>query len=105
MGKILIDLRNTTEEAASVAELKNNQDQQSTVSKNGKEETEHHPKPHARSKEETEYHLKPHARTEEPRRTSFTSEKSMDQDDDDDKETKYRLDPKYEKILWLPSVG
>ncbi|XP_031109009.1 inositol hexakisphosphate and diphosphoinositol-pentakisphosphate kinase VIP2-like isoform X3 [Ipomoea triloba] len=98
LGKILIDLRNTTEEAASVAELKNNQDQQSTVSKNGKEETEHHLKPHARSKEETEYHLKPHARTEEPRRTSFTSEKSMDQDDDDDKETKYRLDPKYANV-------
>ncbi|XP_019185501.1 PREDICTED: inositol hexakisphosphate and diphosphoinositol-pentakisphosphate kinase 1-like isoform X2 [Ipomoea nil] len=98
LGKILIDLRNTTEEAASVAELKNNQEQQLTVSKNGKEETEHHLKPHARSKEETEYHLKPHARTEEPRRTSFTSEKSVDQDDDDDKETKYRLDPKYANV-------
>ncbi|CAK9175382.1 unnamed protein product [Ilex paraguariensis] len=32
------------------------------------------------------------------RRTSFTSEKSMDQEDDDDKETKYRLDPKYANV-------
>ncbi|CAH9118589.1 unnamed protein product [Cuscuta epithymum] len=103
LGKILIDLRNTREEATSVAELKNSQDQQSTISKiGGEEEIEHHFKPHVRSKEETEYLPKPHLRTDEqprtPRRSSFTSEKSMDQDDDDDKETQYRLDPKYANV-------
>ncbi|RAL46853.1 hypothetical protein DM860_005132 [Cuscuta australis] len=102
LGKILIDLRNTREEATSVAELRNNQEQQSTTSKAGEEETEHHLKPHVRSKEESEYPLKSHLRTEEqprtPRRNSFTSEKSMDQDEDDDKETKYRLDPKYANV-------
>jgi hypothetical protein len=32
---------------------------------------------------------------EDGRRSSTTSEKSMDQEDEDDRETKYRLDPKY----------
>lgn len=76
LGKILIDLRNTREEAISVAELKGNQDQSS---KNGKEETE--------------YQLKP-CKNEDGRRASFTSDMSVDQDDEDDKEIKYRLDPK-----------
>lgn len=77
LGKILIDLRNTREEAISVAELKGNQDQSS---KNGKEETE--------------CHLKPHSKNDDGRRASFTSDMSVDQDDEDDKEIKYRLDPK-----------
>ncbi|KAF7115444.1 hypothetical protein RHSIM_RhsimUnG0054600 [Rhododendron simsii] len=81
LGKILIDLRNTREEAISVAELKGNQDQSS---KNGKEETE--------------YHLKPHSKNEDGRRASFTSDMSVDQDDEDDKEIKYRLDPKYANV-------
>lgn len=76
----MIDLRNTREEALSVAELKGSQDNL-VVSKT--------------TKEDTEYHTKPHSRNEESRRTSFNSERSMDQDDDDDKEIKYRLDPKY----------
>lgn len=80
LGKLLIDLRNTREEAISVAELKRNQDHDPLVGKTGKENAE--------------YLLKPHAKTEDLRRTSFASEKSIDQDDDDDKETKYRLDPK-----------
>ncbi|KAJ8546082.1 hypothetical protein K7X08_018665 [Anisodus acutangulus] len=83
LGKILIDLRNTREEALSVAELKGSQENLA-VNKT--------------TKEDTEYHTKPHTRNEESRRTSFNSERSMDQDDDDDKETKYRLDPKYANV-------
>ncbi|KAF5958515.1 hypothetical protein HYC85_005740 [Camellia sinensis] len=81
LGKILIDLRNTREEAISVAELKNNQDQSTKI-----------------GKEEIEYHLKYHSKNEDGRRASFTSDMSMDQDDDDDKEIKYRLDPKYANV-------
>lgn len=80
LGKILIDLRNTLEEAISVAELKSNQDITST------------------GPEDNEYLYKIDAKTEDRRRASFTSEMSMDQDDDDDKETKYRLDPKYANV-------
>ncbi|XP_059670273.1 inositol hexakisphosphate and diphosphoinositol-pentakisphosphate kinase VIP2-like isoform X2 [Cornus florida] len=84
LGKILIDLRNTREEAISVAELKGNQDQHSNPTKNGKEDADSHSKPLVKN--------------EETRRTSFASEKSMDQDDDEDKEIKYRLDPKYANV-------
>ncbi|KAL2252521.1 UNVERIFIED_CONTAM: Inositol hexakisphosphate and diphosphoinositol-pentakisphosphate kinase VIP2, partial [Sesamum indicum] len=84
LGKILIDLRNTREEAISVAELKSNQDNSSAATSTGKEDTD--------------YHTKSHSRIEGSRRTSFTSDMSMDQDDDDDKETKYRLDPKYANV-------
>ena len=80
LGKILIDLRNTLEEAISVAELKCNQDQQSASKKN--------------DKEDTDYQSKLFIKNEDMRKTSTPSEISMDQDDDDDKETKYRLDPK-----------
>ncbi|KAJ6936598.1 inositol hexakisphosphate and diphosphoinositol-pentakisphosphate kinase VIP2-like isoform X1 [Populus alba x Populus x berolinensis] len=84
LGKILIDLRNTLEEAISVAELKFNQDQQSASKKN--------------DKEDTDYQSKLFIKNEDMRRTSTPSEISMDQDDDDDKETKYRLDPKYANV-------
>nr|GLL26625.1 inositol hexakisphosphate and diphosphoinositol-pentakisphosphate kinase 2 isoform X1 [Ipomoea trifida] len=86
LGKLLIDLRNAREEAISVAELKRNQDHNSLVGKTGKEFAE--------------YLLKPHAKTEDLRRTtSLASDmSSADQDDDDDKETKYRLDPKYANV-------
>ncbi|KAG6777664.1 hypothetical protein POTOM_017490 [Populus tomentosa] len=84
LGKILIDLRNTLEEAISVAELKCNQDQQSASKKN--------------DKEDTDYQSKLFIKNEDMRRTSTPSEISMDQDDDDDKETKYRLDPKYANV-------
>ncbi|WOK99372.1 inositol hexakisphosphate and diphosphoinositol-pentakisphosphate kinase 1-like isoform X1 [Canna indica] len=72
LGKILIDLRNTREEAISIAELKNSQ--------------------------ESEYQLRPLNKNEDPRRSSSTSEKSLDQEDDEDRETKYRLDPKYANV-------
>ncbi|KAL2335562.1 hypothetical protein Fmac_016775 [Flemingia macrophylla] len=64
LGKLLIDLRNTREEAISVAELKNSQDH---VKKIEKEKL-------------------------------FHKNDEIDQDDDDDKETKYRLDPKYANV-------
>ncbi|CAN1755551.1 Inositol hexakisphosphate and diphosphoinositol-pentakisphosphate kinase VIP2 [Linum perenne] len=84
LGKILIDLRNTREEAISVAELKGSQDQESTSMKN--------------EKENSDYQSKPHTRSEDNRRTSTASEISIEPDDDDDKETKYRLDPKYANV-------
>ncbi|KAK4779402.1 hypothetical protein SAY86_006930 [Trapa natans] len=84
LGKILIDLRNTREEAISVAELKSSQDQNPEFDKPGSNDTH--------------YHLRPQGKNEEKRRSSFTSEKSMDQDDDDDKETQYRLDPRYANV-------
>ncbi|KAK1302474.1 hypothetical protein QJS10_CPB12g00824 [Acorus calamus] len=70
LGKILIDLRNTREEAISVAE----------------------------PKEDVDYQSKSLAKHDDARRSSSTSEKSLDQDDDEDKETKYRLDPKYANV-------
>ncbi|KAG1347522.1 inositol hexakisphosphate and diphosphoinositol-pentakisphosphate kinase VIP2 [Cocos nucifera] len=79
LGKLLIDLHNTREEAIGVAELKFCQDQTSNF-----------------FEEETDCQSRP--KNEDPRRTSSTSEKSLDQDDDDDKETKYRLDPKYANV-------
>ncbi|KAL0377505.1 UNVERIFIED_CONTAM: Inositol hexakisphosphate and diphosphoinositol-pentakisphosphate kinase VIP2 [Sesamum radiatum] len=84
LGKILIDLRNTREEALSVAELKSNQDNNSAVQNNGKEDTD--------------IHSKSQSKVEYTRKGASTGEKSMDQDDDDDKETKYRLDPKYANV-------
>ncbi|KAD7479515.1 hypothetical protein E3N88_02651 [Mikania micrantha] len=84
LGKILIDLRNTREEAINVAELKNQCQSSTTSIKNVKEHTDHQPKSLIKN--------------EESRRTSFTSDKSMDQDEDDDKEIKYRLDPKYANV-------
>ncbi|XP_027076111.1 inositol hexakisphosphate and diphosphoinositol-pentakisphosphate kinase VIP2-like isoform X5 [Coffea arabica] len=80
LGKILIDLRNTREEAISVAGLKSSQDHESTVSITGQEDGESN------------------FRNEDSRRTSFTGEKSINQEDDDNKETKYRLDPKYANV-------
>ncbi|XP_044505446.1 inositol hexakisphosphate and diphosphoinositol-pentakisphosphate kinase VIP2-like isoform X4 [Mangifera indica] len=84
LGKILIDLQNTREEAIGVAELKSNQKQGVTITRT--------------EKDDTDYHSKHVTKTDDMRRTSTTSEKSMDQDDDEDKETKYRLDPKYANV-------
>lgn len=81
LGKILIDLHNTREEAISVAELKGSQEPTSMFAKT--------------RKEETEYQVRSLNKNEDPRRSSTTSEKSLDQDDEDDRETKYRLDPKF----------
>ncbi|KAG8384744.1 hypothetical protein BUALT_Bualt04G0150100 [Buddleja alternifolia] len=98
LGKILIDLRNTREEAISVAELKSNQENNSAVSSNGREDTDYYSK--SQSKLETT--RRPSFTSEKPievtRKASFTSERSIDQDDDEDKETKYRLDPKYANV-------
>lgn len=80
LGKILIDLQNTREEAIGVAELKSNQKQGVTITRT--------------EKDDADYHSKHVTKTDDMRRTSTTSEKSMDQDDDEDKEIKYRLDPK-----------
>lgn len=77
----MIDLRNTQEEALNVAELKSNQEHDSPSKK-------HEP-------EVADYRTKTHQlKNEDRRRSSFNSEKSMDQEDDEDKETQYRLDPK-----------
>ncbi|KAJ1443700.1 Histidine phosphatase superfamily, clade-2 [Sesbania bispinosa] len=84
LGKILIDLRNTREEAISVAELKSNQDHDSSSTKTEKEDTE------AKSKLVN--------KNDEIRKSNTLNDISMDQDDDDDKETKYRLDPKYANV-------
>jgi inositol hexakisphosphate/diphosphoinositol-pentakisphosphate kinase len=77
LGKILIDLRNTREEAISVAEPKFIEDEAIFL-----------------PTKEAEHQQKIHARNEDGRRSSSTSEKSLDQEDEDDRETKYRLDPK-----------
>lgn len=98
LGKILIDLRNTREEAISVAELKGNQDQESTITKTIKEPTPAKAEKESTSgktvKEEQDHQRISHIKMEDTRRNSFTSDVSMDQEDDDDKEIKYRLDPK-----------
>ncbi|XP_058778773.1 inositol hexakisphosphate and diphosphoinositol-pentakisphosphate kinase VIP2-like isoform X2 [Vicia villosa] len=84
LGKILIDVRNTREEAITVAELKNNPDHSLLSMKIENEDTE------GKTKKNHE--------NEEIRKSCTMSETSMDQEDDDDKETKYRLDPKYANV-------
>lgn len=102
LGKILIDLRNTREEAISVAELKGNQDQESTITNAIKEvtpaKTEKESTINRTVKEEQDHLRISHIKMEDTRRNSFTSDVSMDQEDDDDKEIKYRLDPKYANV-------
>ncbi|PON95879.1 Histidine phosphatase superfamily [Trema orientale] len=102
LGKMLIDLRNTREEAISVAELKSNQDQDSKVSTE-KEDAEYQSMFHIKSDDMKRSStsgdaLKVKIKNDDMRRSSTTSDISMDQDDDDDKETKYRLDPKYANV-------
>uniref|UniRef100_M4C9X9 Inositol hexakisphosphate and diphosphoinositol-pentakisphosphate kinase n=1 Tax=Brassica campestris TaxID=3711 RepID=M4C9X9_BRACM len=76
MGKILIDLRNTREEAMSVAELK---EQHVTLSLSA-------------SKKQQDKNI-------QPKRDDLRRPGTGDKDeDDDDKETKYRLDPKYANV-------
>jgi len=75
LGKILIDLRNTREEAICIAGLKSRQEQSSQPSETEWDDQE--------------------CWNDEFRRCSATSEKSMEQDDEDDRESQYRLDPKY----------
>lgn len=73
----MIDLRNTREEAISIAELKSNQDNSEEVLSSVREDAENP------SKSQSKIELK----------GSLTGEKSIDIEDDDDKEPKYRLDP------------
>ncbi|KAH0890790.1 hypothetical protein HID58_053219 [Brassica napus] len=76
MGKILIDLRNTREEAMSVAELK---EQHVSLSLSS-------------SKKHQDKNIS-------PKRDDLRRPGTGDKDeDDDDKETKYRLDPKYANV-------
>ncbi|CAO2816248.1 unnamed protein product [Amaranthus hypochondriacus] len=82
LGKILIDLRNTREEAINVAELKSN-DSQNTQSV---------------KKDDAYSQSKTQTKSEDNRRSSATSDLSIDQEDDDGKETEYRLDPKYANV-------
>lgn len=78
MGKILIDLRNTREEAMSVAELKESQEEEQI--------TLLLPAP---KKEDRNSQPKLFISSDDLRRPG-----TADKDEDDDKETKYRLDPK-----------
>ncbi|XP_038890409.1 inositol hexakisphosphate and diphosphoinositol-pentakisphosphate kinase VIP2-like isoform X2 [Benincasa hispida] len=81
LGKILIDLRNAREEAIEVADSKGNQD-------------------HSRltEKRDADNLSKPCSKHEDNRKASTPTEMSIDPDDDDDKETKYRLDPNYANV-------
>ncbi|XP_071713064.1 inositol hexakisphosphate and diphosphoinositol-pentakisphosphate kinase VIP2-like [Rutidosis leptorrhynchoides] len=79
LGKILIDLRNTREEAINV------QCQDSTTSIEV-------------LKEYRDRQQKNVIKNEESRKTCHAREPSMDPDSDEDKEIKYRLDPKYANV-------
>ncbi|KAI3500809.1 hypothetical protein L2E82_19480 [Cichorium intybus] len=79
LGKILIDLRNTREEAINVADLKSQCQDTSSI---------------AVVKEHNNHRQKNASKNDESRK----SEKSKDPDDDEDKEIKYRLDPKYANV-------
>ncbi|PWA72426.1 ATP-grasp fold, Histidine phosphatase superfamily [Artemisia annua] len=83
LGKILIDLRNTREEAINVAELKSQCQDSTSI---------------AAVKEYIDYQQTNVIKNEESKRTCLAGENSTDQDDDDDKEIKYRLDPKYANV-------
>jgi inositol hexakisphosphate/diphosphoinositol-pentakisphosphate kinase len=84
LGKILIDLRNTREEAVSVAELKRKQN--------------HIPsKVRKHLDEGNEVSGKVRVAVDSSRQATST-DKSYETDDDDDKETQYRLDPKYANV-------
>ncbi|KAJ1698381.1 hypothetical protein LUZ63_006893 [Rhynchospora breviuscula] len=85
LGKILIDLRNTQEEALSVAEPKSGQNEAPFDSKTITEPTTQ---------------KRSHNNNGDVGRPS--GENSMGQDDEEDKETKYRLDPKYANDVKSP---
>lgn len=95
MGKILIDLRNTREEALSVAELKESQEQVTREEAMSVAELKE-------SQEQAALSLsasKKEDRNSQPKLFINSSDDlrrpgTGDKDEDDDKETKYRLDPK-----------
>ncbi|XP_062106712.1 inositol hexakisphosphate and diphosphoinositol-pentakisphosphate kinase VIP2-like isoform X4 [Humulus lupulus] len=103
LGKMLIDLRNTREEAISVAELKCSQEQDSRLDTE-KEDAEYQSMFNIKNDDmkklsSSSEMLKVKIKNDDMRRTSTTtSEISLDQDEDDDKEPKYRLDPKYANV-------
>lgn len=76
----MIDLRNTREEAISIAELKSSQVSSAEIP--------------SIAREDSDVQLKSQSKLELAGKGSLSSDKSIDQDDDDDKEPKYRLDPK-----------
>lgn len=84
LGKILIDLRNTREEAINVAELKRQCQDLTSI---------------AVDKGYADRQQKNVTNNDESRRTCHTSEKPMDPEDDEDKEIKYRLDPKLVMLI------
>lgn len=93
----MIDLRNTREEAISVAEPKSNQDEQFKLTNSEKDDKEYLTKLNVKiddRKSSTSDVPKIYNKNEDVRRSSISSEISMDQEEDDDKEIKYRLDPK-----------
>ncbi|XP_042459231.1 inositol hexakisphosphate and diphosphoinositol-pentakisphosphate kinase VIP2-like [Zingiber officinale] len=82
LGKILIDLRNTREEAINIYEP-NDLPETPSINTN---------------KEESEVQVRTPNKNDKTRWPSSTCENSQDDVDDDDKETKYRLDPKYANV-------
>lgn len=93
----MIDLRNTREEAISIAEPKSTQDEPLKLTISEKDDKEYHTKLNVKNDDRkcsTSDVPKLHNKNEDMRRSSISSEISMDQEDDDDKEIKYRLDPK-----------
>ncbi|XP_050380160.1 inositol hexakisphosphate and diphosphoinositol-pentakisphosphate kinase VIP1-like isoform X2 [Argentina anserina] len=101
LGKIMIDLRNTREEAISVAEPKSTQDEPLKSTNLEKDEKEYQTKLSVNN-DDRKCSIsdipKLYNKNEDVRRSSISSERSMDQEDDEDKEIKYRLDPKYANV-------
>ena len=78
----MIDLDNTREEAVNIAELKSAQDCAPTLKLSKLTEADDTKDAKSKLKNDTS------------RRSSSNNDKSLDADEDDDKETQYRLDPK-----------
>lgn len=91
MGKILIDLRNTREEAKSVAEVKHNQEAvKGNLPGKCRKLPVEGPRPSAKARVSAGNS-----------RQNCYSDKSFEMTDDDDEETQYRLDPKQEGVELL----
>ena len=77
----MIDLDNTREEAVNIAELKSAQDCAPSLKL-------------SKLTDDDCTSAKSRTKIDSSRRSSTNSDKSVDTEDDDDKETQYRLDPK-----------
>ena len=77
----MIDLDNTREEAVNIAELKSAQDCAPSLKL-------------SKLTDDDCTSAKSRTKIDSSRRSSTNSDKSLDAEDDDDKETQYRLDPK-----------